>query len=399
MVGNRDKGHSSVTSVERPRRQHGSYLSCGDFPGRGSRCLVRLGHQLSGPGCRSVLGARTAGQNPHSYTTRCAARSPSCAPPASSSTPRGTCPGTATGPRTSPQAPADGRATPPSPRSAAACLRDSDRDVRFAIPDASGSTRKRVLLPIRCRRRNCTERRQPSQRSRGAHLNAPDCQPRSASQWPRQTATWRTPRPANWRNPRWWCSSTSASHRRRSSARTGRTSTSPTTTSRLSKDAAMHALYTIAHAKASAFRYFASISRLRLACNSPAIMNGFRQPCMCPAVGRSADADDLDVDGQGGPNAIRGEGWTALQICSCKACAVAQPQAVAAGQGTVPSAHQRTFAIKWQYLYGDLVEGQSDFRVGPTVRMQARSNLSGIHCRHGCPCSSGHLQRRPCRTR
>ena len=58
----------------------------------------------------------------------------------------------------------------------------------------------------RCRsgayRRNCTDRCQPGQRSRGAHLNAPDCQPTSASQWPRHTATWRRPRPANCLNRR-----------------------------------------------------------------------------------------------------------------------------------------------------------------------------------------------------
>ena len=52
-------------------------------------------------------------------------------------------------------------------------LRDSDRDARFGMPDASGSTRNRVLFAIRCSRRNCTDRCQPSQRSRGAHLERP----------------------------------------------------------------------------------------------------------------------------------------------------------------------------------------------------------------------------------
>ena len=115
-------------------------------------------------------------------TSRCGARSPCCDPPAPSSTRRCRRPGTATGPRTSPRAPADGRARPPSPRPAAAYLRDSARDARFGMPDASGSTRKRVLLPTRCRRRNCTDRRQPSQ-----------C--------PRHSATWRRPRPANCPEP------------------------------------------------------------------------------------------------------------------------------------------------------------------------------------------------------
>ena len=65
----------------------------------------------------------------------------------------------------------------------------STREARFAIPAASGRIKNRVLLPIRCKRRNCTDRCQPSQRSRGAHLNAPDCQPNSASQCPHHTAT------------------------------------------------------------------------------------------------------------------------------------------------------------------------------------------------------------------
>ena len=81
-------------------------------------------------------------------------------------------------------------------------LSDSARDARFGVPDASGSTRNRVLFPIRRRRRNCTERCHPSHRSRGPHLNAPDCQPASAAQWPRHSATCRRPRPANCLNPR-----------------------------------------------------------------------------------------------------------------------------------------------------------------------------------------------------
>ena len=49
-------------------------------------------------------------------------------------------------------------------------MKCSTCDARLAIPNASGRTRNRVLLPIRCNRRNCTERCQPSLQSRGPHL-------------------------------------------------------------------------------------------------------------------------------------------------------------------------------------------------------------------------------------
>lgn len=116
-------------------------------------------------------------------TARCAARSPASDPPASSSTPDGTSHGTATDPR---NVSASSSACPCASRQSALSrrrLRDSARDARPGIPDTSGSTRNRVF-PIRCRRRNRTERCHPSQRSRGLHLNAPDCQPSSATQWP-----------------------------------------------------------------------------------------------------------------------------------------------------------------------------------------------------------------------
>lgn len=60
-------------------------------------------------------------------------------------------------------------------------MKCSTCDARLAIPNASGRTRNRVLLPIRCNRRNCTERCQPSLQSRGPHLPPPDCQPARCS--------------------------------------------------------------------------------------------------------------------------------------------------------------------------------------------------------------------------
>ena len=60
-------------------------------------------------------------------------------------------------------------------------LSPSTREAKFGTGRGVRMT-KRALLAIRCRRRNCCSALQPSQRSRAASLNAPGCQPMSASQ-------------------------------------------------------------------------------------------------------------------------------------------------------------------------------------------------------------------------
>ena len=90
----------------------------------------------------------------------------------------------------------------------------------------SASTKNRVLFALGSRRRNCRSGSQPIQRSRGPHLNAPPCQPASASHRPRQVATQRRPRAAKRRKPGQWCLSTIASQRRRSVGLASRISTS-----------------------------------------------------------------------------------------------------------------------------------------------------------------------------
>ena len=90
----------------------------------------------------------------------------------------------------------------------------------------SASTKNRVLFALGSRRRNRRSGSRPIQRSRGPHLNAPPCQPASASHRPRQVATQRRPRAAKRRKPGQWCLSTIASQRRRSVGLASRISTS-----------------------------------------------------------------------------------------------------------------------------------------------------------------------------
>ena len=79
---------------------------------------------------------------------------------------------------------------------------DSTRDARFGVR-ASGRIRNRVLFATSRKRRNCCSGAQPIQASRAFTLNAPHCQPASASQRPSaDTATCRTPPPNRHRNPR-----------------------------------------------------------------------------------------------------------------------------------------------------------------------------------------------------
>ena len=174
--------------------------------------------------------------------------------------------------RSAPASP--GTSTPPDPPGRrAACPRSA---AVAATPGCRSPTPPAAPGSACCSRsgayrRNCTDVCQPRQRLRGAHLNAPDCQPTSASQCPRHSATRRRPRPANCLNPRQWCSRMRSSHRHRSSPWAGRTSTSPTCTCRLPNASAMRALCCTAQRakKARAYRYIASVSPLRLACNGP----------------------------------------------------------------------------------------------------------------------------------
>ena len=80
-------------------------------------------------------------------------------------------------------------------------LSPSTREARFAAPHP-GRMRNRALLAMRCRRRNCCSGSHPIHRSRAWSLNAPACQPMSASQCSPSTATWRTLRPTSPRNGR-----------------------------------------------------------------------------------------------------------------------------------------------------------------------------------------------------
>ena len=73
-------------------------------------------------------------------------------------------------------------------------LSPSTREARLRTRSGVRMT-KRELFAIRCRRRNCCCADQPIQRSRAASLNAPGCQPISASQVSPCTATWRRPLP------------------------------------------------------------------------------------------------------------------------------------------------------------------------------------------------------------
>ena len=73
-------------------------------------------------------------------------------------------------------------------------LSPSTREAKFGTGRGVRMT-KRALLAIRCRRRNCCSALQASQRSRAASLNAPGCQPMSASQVEPTSAMWRKPLP------------------------------------------------------------------------------------------------------------------------------------------------------------------------------------------------------------
>ena len=78
----------------------------------------------------------------------------------------------------------------------------STREARFITPCAWGTITNRVLFASRCKRRNCCSGSQPIHSSRGRSLNAPACQPMSASQRSPSTATWRTLRPTKVRKGR-----------------------------------------------------------------------------------------------------------------------------------------------------------------------------------------------------
>ncbi len=121
-------------------------------------------------------------------------------------------------PRTSPPTPAGVRAVPTSPRTtvAGSAPVSATPDSQSPTPPAASGT------ACDCRS--------------GA---AAGTAPRGARQWLRQTATCRSPRPANCWNPGEWCRSISASQCRRSSARTGRTSPSRTCTADGSKSSVM----------------------------------------------------------------------------------------------------------------------------------------------------------------
>ena len=116
--------------------------------------------------------------------------------------------------RSAPASP--GTSTPPDPPGRrAACPRSA---AVAATPGCRSPTPPAAPGSACCSRsgayrRNCTDVCQPRQRLRGAHLNAPDCQPTSASQCPRHAATRRRPRPANCLNPRQWCSRMRSSER------------------------------------------------------------------------------------------------------------------------------------------------------------------------------------------
>ena len=71
----------------------------------------------------------------------------------------------------------------------------------FLTPDERKAVLN-ILLAIRCMRVNWSSRFQPIHWSRGRHLKAPDCQPARPTHWPRQSKTYRTPRPAKRLKPR-----------------------------------------------------------------------------------------------------------------------------------------------------------------------------------------------------
>ena len=73
-------------------------------------------------------------------------------------------------------------------------LSPSARDARFGTRPSS-STANRLLFAIRCSRENCCSRDQPIHASRTPTLNAPACQPSSASQVSPRTATCRSDLP------------------------------------------------------------------------------------------------------------------------------------------------------------------------------------------------------------
>lgn len=82
-------------------------------------------------------------------------------------------------------------------------VRRSENSARFGT-QKPGTTRNRVLLAIKCRRRNCRSGGQSSKRSRAPTLNAPDGQPSRAAHSPLgNSAACRRIAPEGLRNPRY----------------------------------------------------------------------------------------------------------------------------------------------------------------------------------------------------
>ena len=97
----------------------------------------------------------------------------------------------------------------------------------------------------------------------------------------------------------------------------------------------------------------------------------------------STDANDLDIEVQRAPRAVRRKRGKALETRSCEARPVAQTQAVAAGGGPVPSALERALEVEGQDLHADFIKGQSDFRFDPAILIQAGGDLGGVYGRGG----------------